>query len=606
MDQVQEVKSKADIVSVIGSRVELKRAGKNFRGLCPFHSEKTPSFFVSPEMQTFKCFGCGKGGDVLTFIQEYEGMDFREALEHLADRVGVKLESYRPSGEEQTKKQSLEILSLASEFYHYLLTKHQSGASARDYLKGRGVDPAMLSEFNLGWSPDSWDSLYKFLVTKKKYQPQAVEAVGLLVTGQSRGRGTSYYDRFRARVMFPLTDFSGKIVGFSGRLLDASAKEAKYVNTPETALYHKRQLLFGIGEAKATIRKKNQAIVVEGEFDVISSHAVGVTNVVGVKGSALTEDQVRLLLRLTRNLVLCLDADEAGIEATKRGVEVADQLGMDIEVISVTGGKDPDELARAHPQDWKKLVAHPISVYQFQINAAFNKYDSTTIKGKKRIAEDLTLMLTKINNKVEQAYYLKDIARRLSVGEDALSQEMEKHQRQHKLAGSAPQPQTQPIKDLTRTDLLENYLWGLLLSLEGSTFLKAWKELQELSWSNPGLGRLATAVTQHLDQHHANFNLAGLTQQLPPELSGLVGKLYLNEQTVQYTREEDIWSELIKVTTNLKQLSLKAHLSVLKDQITALESGDQDTQDQSQLEILRRQFSNLLSELNQSTFTSGG
>src|SRR3989339_1105676 len=287
-DQVEEVKSKVDIVEIIGERVALKKAGRHFKGLCPFHSEKSPSFIVSPERQSFKCFGCQEGGDVISFLQKYDGMSFLEVLEMLAKRVGVTLESYRPTSQDAYKKKLLEIMSLTSEYYHYLLTKHDSGKEAREYLLNRGIGSEAISLFNLGYAPNQWRSVSDYLVQKKKYAPEELEAVGLIIRKQelgNRNQSNHFYDRFRGRVMFPLRDHKGVVVGLSGRTLLKDENEAKYINSPETMLYSKSRMLYGLWENREYIRKADSVVLVEGELDMIPSWQVGVKNVVAIKGS---------------------------------------------------------------------------------------------------------------------------------------------------------------------------------------------------------------------------------------------------------------------------------------------------------------------------------
>jgi DNA primase len=284
---------------------------------------------VNQQLQRYKCFGCGESGDVFTFLEKYEGMTFAESLEYLADRAGITLERLSFTKEDDQRKRLLTILDLAKEYYHFLLTQHDAGAPAREYLKDRGTNAESIKIFQLGYSLDSWDGLIKYLHGKKGFTLEELEAAGLIIR---KGPGR-FYDRFRGRIMFPLTDVRGRVVGFSGRVLKADEKEAKYINTPETQLYHKSQLLFGFSQLYQEIRKANEVVIVEGEFDVISSAQVHVNNVVGVKGSALTEEQVRLLSRTVAKIILSFDRDSAGIKATKRAIEVARPFGVDLRVI---------------------------------------------------------------------------------------------------------------------------------------------------------------------------------------------------------------------------------------------------------------------------------
>ncbi|OGJ41036.1 MAG: DNA primase, partial [Candidatus Pacebacteria bacterium RIFOXYC1_FULL_39_21] len=352
MSQVQQVKDATDIVQLISERVKLVRSGSSYKGLCPFHSEKSPSFFVSEQIQRYRCFGCGETGDVYDFLQKYDGLTFAESLQHLADRAGIKLKDYQRTPEDDLRERLLEILHLTKEYYHYLLTEHKQGESARKYLKERKINSASIELFQMGFAPSGWDGLIKYLHHKKKYSLDDLQQAGLII----RGGGGRFYDRFRGRIMFPLKDHRGRVVGFSGRLLDAEPKEAKYINSPETLLYHKSRLLYGFKELLSEIQKQEAVIVVEGEFDVISSAQNHVNHIVAIKGSALTSEQVKLLARIVKKIILSLDADNAGVEATKRAIEVIGDTDIELRVIDLStleaGQKDVDELARHDPQTW--------------------------------------------------------------------------------------------------------------------------------------------------------------------------------------------------------------------------------------------------------------
>ena len=297
-DQVAEVKAKTDIVSIISERIELKKAGRNYKANCPFHGEKTASFMVSPELQIFKCFGCSEAGDVFSFLEKFEGMEFPEALKYLADRAGVKL-TRGTFGDSTEKEQLIEINTQTLKFYNYMLTNQPVGKRALDYLlKDRGLKMEIIKEFQLGYSPENSYPLSNFLIGKKKFSPKMIEMAGIgLPSGQN------IYDRFNGRVIFPLFDHRGNPIGFAGRVLPWDKRDTgKYINSPETPLYHKSSVLFGLNLTRPLIKKKKVAIVVEGELDLISSYQAGIKNVVAIKGSALTEDQVRLCLVLRQSL----------------------------------------------------------------------------------------------------------------------------------------------------------------------------------------------------------------------------------------------------------------------------------------------------------------
>ncbi len=595
-DQVAEVKGKVDIVEVIGSRVNLKPAGKYHRGLCPFHSEKSPSFYVSSELQIFKCFGCGESGDVFTFLERYEGMNFREALESLAEKVGVKLEKYRTSGVEKDDAKIYEILNLAGEYYHYLLTKHGVGSKGREYLKKRGLSNAMIDAFGLGFAPDSWDSLVKYLVGKKKYGYEEVEKAGLIIKG-NRG----YYDRFRGRVMFSLRDFRGRVVGFSGRLLEEKSEatarqEAKYINTPETSVYHKRELLFGVDVTRSEVRKKDEVVVVEGEFDVLSSYMVGVKQVVGIKGSAFTEDQIGLLRRLTRNLVLCLDADAAGDAAMRKAIELADKMGMNVKVVRISGGKDPDDLARSDARAWKDLVKKAISVYEFYIESSFEKFDSSSGLGKKKISEELAPILSKIENKVEQAHYVAVVAKRLEMDDGVVRAEMERSLKlgEGRKRDDEGGESVDKSDSWTRQELLERYVWGLLLQLEGKRFRAGVGFLEGVVWSNPGLERLVGGLSEFLEVNKGDFEVSEFVSRLPSELSGLVSEVYLQEEVIDSGGEVEVLGDLEKAVNKLKEIGVRVKMKELGMEIGKVESKDDLTEEEEkELKRMQKEFSEL-------------
>ena len=560
-NQVEVIKSRTDIVSLIDERVKLTRAGRNFKALCPFHGEKTASFFVSAELQLYKCFGCGVGGDVYAFLQAYEGMTFPEALEYLAKKAGVQLvRGYRKQEDEQ-RVRWLEALHLAEEFYHYLLTKHAVGKEALAYLKKRGVNDSLIRQFGLGYSPESWDSLYRYLVTKKRYKPEEVEMVGLII------RSTRYYDRFRGRVMFPLRDMRGRTVGFAGRLLEVDAKEAKYVNTPETPLYHKGTLLYGLSEARGAIKKKNRVVVVEGELDMLASFRAGVTETVAIKGSALTADQIELVRRLTTNLVLALDTDAAGSEATTRGIGMADKAGVNVSVVEVTGGKDPDEVVTKNPESWRKLVERSESVYDFLIGRAFRSYDVTTGEGKRRISRQVAPILAGIGNAVEREHYLKGVAEKLAVSEQVMAEEVAKAGTVGGTNGEDKAPVAEGLAKMRR-EKLERYLLGLFFQL-GEDIPEAVTAVEIDCVAEPAVkaiwqevvGAVASRVT----------TVEKIVERLEFAQRRLVETLFTS-QTVTIEPDKRVvifrkgWQELVRLALKEKLVTLTSRLAELTNE----------------------------------------
>lgn len=329
---MRRVKERLDIVDLIGDYIPLKKAGLNYKGLCPFHGEKTPSFSVSPERQTFHCFGCGKGGDVFSFLMEMEGLTFPEALEQLADRVGVELPRRKTEGRERTL---VDVLEMACFFYGQTL-RGDGGKIGRHYLERRMLSPDAWGTFELGWSPASWDSLSKHL-SRQGVPDRIILESGLALEGR---RGL--YDRFRGRVLFPIRDITGRLIAFGGRLVDGEG--AKYMNSPENDLYSKRRSLYLLNRAKRAIREKGRSILVEGYMDAIRLHLCGFEESVASLGTALTEDQAKILKRLADRCFICYDSDVAGQEATLRGMYILQETGLDVHVVVLPAGKDPDEL----------------------------------------------------------------------------------------------------------------------------------------------------------------------------------------------------------------------------------------------------------------------
>jgi DNA primase len=421
--QVEEIKNKIDIVSVIGEHVKLTKSGSNFRGLCPFHSEKSPSFMVSEELQIYKCFGCGEGGDVFTFLEKYEGMEFPEALRFLAEKSGVVLK--RSGSFEVSDKDVLyELNNLAAKFYNFLLTSHKVGKVALNYLKEeRKIGDAEIKSFNIGYAPSKSNVLSNFLIKKKKYKVKDIERAGLIFVSKSG----SIYDRFEGRIIFPISDHRGNVIALAGRQLPpGNPKMGKYINSPETEIYHKSSSLFGLNITKDFIKKENFAVVAEGELDLISSYRVGIKNIVAIKGSAFTVDQAKLLGRYTKEVVLALDTDFAGIAAAIRGIKILEDEGFDIKVALLGMYKDPDEAAIANPDFYKEKIKEAVGVWDFVIDSIIAKYDKDTASGKRKISKELTPILASIGNKIIQEHYVNKLAKLLEVSEEAVISEVEK------------------------------------------------------------------------------------------------------------------------------------------------------------------------------------
>jgi len=595
-DQIEEVKSAVDLLQIIGERVSLNRAGKSYKGLCPFHSEKTPSFFVTPDIQRYKCFGCGKTGDVFTFLQEYDSLTFGEALEQLAKRAGITLERKVFSSEDIHRQRLYEVLHLAGEYYHYLLTSHKLGERARAYAKNRGITSATINTFKLGVSLNSWDALQKYLIDKKKYTERELVDAGLILYGSRNSRP---YDRFRDRLMFPLTDHQGRVVGFSGRVLDASIKEAKYINSPETQLYHKSQLLFGYSILKNIIKKEEEVIVVEGELDALSSYQAGVEHVVAIKGSALTDAQAKLLSRTVKRVVLALDADMAGREATARAIQVVQPYDLNLRVLPLIGGKDPDEIAKDHPKTWREMTKQTISAYHYLIDCAFVDHDNATGEGKRAITKALLPVLASIGNAVEQAYYIEYAAKKLEIKVDALEMELKKYFRAVKLGGVGVKKQehTHAEKQRAHAELLERYIVSLLLHADDA-FIRSkldGLELGDGKGKDPRLSKLVDLLRAYAKHH--TFVLQEFSRQVPAELQQVLSEVYMEEDFLHDTESPEYivkeWEKTLPVyqqevrAERLQEFSERLAELDEKDAHDALTPEEKKTLEKIQAEVVR-------------------
>ena len=582
-DQIEEVKGKTDIVSLIGEYIEVKKAGRNYKAICPFHSEKTPSFMISPELQIYKCFGCQAGGDAFAFLKEYEGMEFGEALKFLADRAGVKLERISRTDTSE-KEKIIEINNLTSRFYQYLLFNSSSGKIALDYLlKERGIKLATIKEFGLGFSPDSPLGLKKFLIDKKKFDPRDIERAGI-----GYPKGGYFIDRLRGRVIFPLLDHRGNTVGFAGRVLPGpNEKEtAKYINTPETPVYHKGSLLYALNLTRGNIKKKNVAIVVEGELDAISSWQAGVQNVVAIKGSALTEDQVRLLSRFCKKAILCLDSDIAGDSAARRGVITAQEQGLDVKVARLKDFKDPDDAARQKPEEYKQSLIDAVGIWDFLIDSIFERFDVKTGDGKAKISREVVPVLSLISDKIVQDHYINLVSKRLEVSSEAVMEQLSKEGKKEVVKKDIKL--TNPERK-ERRELLEERLLSLGFRYNPEILLK--KSVLDLVKTS--LSRRILDEYLIYSQRKTKFTVPEFGMALPRELFDGFAWMVLSEE-LEINSPSEIPIEMGAVLYELKTLFLKEKLTDLSKKVRELEEGGE----KERLAKLKEEFKNLAEKLH--------
>jgi len=485
MSQSEEIKSKLDIVEVIREYIPVKAVGANFQALCPFHNEKSPSFVISPEKQIWHCFGCGRGGDVFSFIMEREGLGFMETLRLLAPKAGVTLQ-YENKQDYSERNRLLDIMELAGKYYAHILTT-TTGGEAREYLETRGLSAENISEWQLGYSLDSWSGLYDFLRVRpligQKYTDEEIFLAGLSIKKEARGgAGRGYYDRFRDRIMFPIWDVNNNLIAFTARVnpnKEATEKMGKYINSPQTKIYDKSRVLFALNKAKSAIRQEDLAIVVEGQMDAISCHNHGFKNVVASSGTALTTEQVALLKRFTSNVALLFDMDAAGQMAVDRGIKEVLAQEMNLKIIVLSSGKDPDECLKNNPEEFKAAVlsAKPMLEYYFEKVSA--GLDLNILDNKRAVSAKMFAMIDLVVNKMEQGHWLKKLSEDLGFSEPDTRAEFVKWQSKHGVlkteatrfninTGNAKlshnKTENQPlIPEMSRDDKLAELLMSLLI-----------------------------------------------------------------------------------------------------------------------------------------------
>jgi len=526
MTVIDEVKQKTDIVEVISQYTTLTKAGRTFRALCPFHSEKRPSFFVYPEQQSWHCFGaCNTGGDVFSFVMKKQGIDFGEALRLLAQRAGVTIPSRSAQDTGKDERERLyQVNEAAAQYFHNLLLNSKAGEKARKYLASRGLSPKTIADFQLGFSLNSWEALKQYLMERGYTESELLEA-GLVVETEEG----KTHDRFRNRLLFPINDARGHTTGFGARVLDPSAEGLpKYLNSPQTPVFDKSSSLYGINLAAPAIRQQNLAVIVEGYTDVITAHQNGFNNVVASMGTALTmapfpdkhkEDekqqnrQLNIIKRLTTNMILALDADEAGEEAMLRCVEYENILDAEVRVAILPAGKDPDDVIREDTQAWQDLLAKALPVIDYSFNMATSKLDMTTAKGKSQATNQLLPILARMKNDIRLDHYLTRLSKLTGISYNKLETVLKGLITRPKAKKPAEKREA-PTLQSVRSSPLEEYCLALLLqhpelkrrsetllpeyfeNSENREIFIAWQQTDDLSSLE---GKLDTAIHGHLN-----------------------------------------------------------------------------------------------------------
>ena len=561
---IDDIKNKLDIVDVIQGYIRLQKAGSNYKAPCPFHSEKTPSFMVSPEKQLWKCFGCGKGGSIFDFIMEMEGVEFGDALKILAQRAGIELKRIDPKLKTE-RTRIYEICELSNRFFIKQLEASKIGKEMQKYLISRGLKQKIIKDWQIGYAPNQWQSLKDFL-NKQGYPNEEIIKSGLAVQGKC-------YDRFRNRIMFPIKDINGIVVGFTGRENPNNPDErmGKYVNTPNTLIYDKSRILYGLDKAKLNIKKSNFCLLVEGQTDVIMSHQAGSVNAIASSGTALTPDQLSIIKRYTENLVMAFDTDLAGEMATKKGINLALQFGFNTKVISLPDNQDPAEYIRENPSLWEKAVKNAKELIQFYLDNAFARNDDKTAEGKKEISKSVLPMIKKISNKVEQSHWIQKTANRLKVQETVLIEEMNKLKDVDAIDISRKQVHS-TIQKPSASDNLEEYTLGLILT-DNKSFKKC-KESYCYLFINSNFKEIFEKIFEILKKDKSKkINLNDLKKELPDNLASLVDDIIFKIETQKNLVEEfESSEETIFCFKQLKKRYIKEKLNDLNLAINEAES----------------------------------
>ncbi len=559
-NEIEEIKDKLDIVDYVGKVVQLKKTGANYKGLCPFHNEKTPSFIVSPDKQIFHCFGCNEGGDIFAFVMKSEGMEFVEALKKLAADAGVTLAKKFDAGASDKREKLFEINEKACDYFEKYL-RDPSGKLALDYLKKRKLTDKTIKEFRLGYAKNEQDGLIRIL-KKEGYGEKE-----MIVAGVAKERNGRIIDQFRGRVTFPIINPGGRVVGFSARVLDDGLP--KYINTATTEIYDKSNILYGIYQAKERIRKQDHAIIVEGNMDVIASHQAGVKNVVASSGTALTERQLDILKKFSPNIKLAFDVDPAGNMATRRAIEMALQKGINVKIIEIPEGKDPADVVAKDPKIWIDASKKAVHVMDFLLEKLFAPEILSDIIKKKKATREYITFIAQLEDFVEKDHYIKKLAGKIKVDEDFI----------RKSLGKQPQKKAEAIQDRPEKpalrDQIENRLVGISLS-NGKNLDFLFGYLEEEDFDNPTTLNLYKKAKKHYTSKKS-FDLKKFRKLENYQEQHYLDILLLRaEQETKDLGSEEAAEEIFYLAKKIKALNIRRAREELSKELKEAENRKDD------------------------------
>lgn len=587
-------------MEVIREYVPVKAVGANFQSLCPFHNEKTPSFVISPDKQIWHCFGCGRGGDVFSFVMEKESLGFMETLRLLAPKAGVVLK-YENAAAYSRRNRLLDILELAGKYYAHILGT-PPGKTAKDYLVQRDLSEETVRVWQLGYSPDSWDSLYKFLQARPlsgaKYTDEEIFLAGL-VTKKEGGRG--YYDRFRDRIMFPIWDANNNLIAFTARVNPAKEKTekmGKYINSPQSQVYDKSRVLFALNKAKSDIRKEDLAIVVEGQMDAISCHQHGFTNVVASSGTALTGEQVALIKRFTNNVALCFDMDDAGQMAADRGIKEVLAQELNLKIVILPFGKDPDECLKNNPDDFAQAVKNAKPMLEYYLTKISADLDLSQLDNKQAVSKKMLTMIALVHNKLERDFWLHKLGEALDVDEGLLRENLEKTVKTESVVKSgAKEPAKKESLELRREDRLAELLLALLIRFPDFISYSIGNLGTEFI-DSPALSRFYNNLIIYYNKlaslDYERFRLYLEETDLGEEK--FLDKLILLGEKDFYDYEANqVKAEVIKIIVELKKFGWQKKIKRLEKAIAAAEEKGEN----QELELLMTELKSLTDQLRE-------
>jgi len=591
---VDQIKQKLDVVDVVGEYLKLMKAGRNFKARCPFHGEKDASFIVSPERQIWHCFGCGLGGDIFGFVMKMEGLEFTDALRLLARRAGVILKKQDPQIQSQ-KNRLHEVCELATKFFETQLIKTPAGEKALKYLKERGLKEETIKTWRLGFAHNEWRALYDFLVSRGFKETEMLQA-GLVATSNqdSSKQEIRCYDRFRSRIIFPIFDIQGQVIAFGGRIFGDKKSEdiAKYLNSPQTPLYDKSNVLYGLNKAKLEIRRQDLCVIVEGYMDLIMSHQAGVQNVVASSGTALTENHLNIVGRYTKNLAMAFDSDEAGGLATSRSIDLALKKDLNVKIILMKD-KDPADVINKKSAEWLEIIKDAKGIMDFYFQHAFAKFNSKNLEGKKEIKKILLPIIKSLSSRTEQSDWLKELAQRLHFDEKDLLADMKMIKILPIQSGLERLPAYQQEEKLSepksRMEILGERFLGLCLSNPQHL---AELEISEDDFCNEALGKIFCEAKKFLNKKNDKDLTNHLRILLAPELKMKIDYLSLQVENHPLNEEDIIW----EIKTCLKELKLLR----LRQKLAELSFEFKDAQgenDKSKMGKLFKKHNQLKAEL---------